>query len=169
MLPYVLFAYRTSPQASTKETPFKLLYGRDARLPMDAALSAPVDCSTLDLVDYPSSWGLAGPVIRTFLLSLSHLHIVSSHVPSYGHPLGQLSQVGDSVFIWMPAGAKRKLARPYHGPYRVLNVSNFGVEAQLIAVNAHKSALGASDTRPLWNDWKESLFNMDIEPWRGEV
>jgi hypothetical protein len=29
------FAYRTSKQENTKETPFKLLYGRDARLPSD--------------------------------------------------------------------------------------------------------------------------------------
>ena len=31
-LPYVLFAYRSSPQESTKESPFFLLYGRDPTL-----------------------------------------------------------------------------------------------------------------------------------------
>lgn len=35
-LPYVLFAYRASAQQSTQESPFYLLYGRDARLPMEA-------------------------------------------------------------------------------------------------------------------------------------
>ena len=34
-LPLVLLAYRTSEQASTKESPFHLLYGRDAKLPSD--------------------------------------------------------------------------------------------------------------------------------------
>ena len=29
----VLFAYRTAPQASSGETPFSLVYGRDARIP----------------------------------------------------------------------------------------------------------------------------------------
>ena len=32
-LPTVLFAYRTSEQKTTQETPFRLLYGRDSRLP----------------------------------------------------------------------------------------------------------------------------------------
>jgi len=34
-LPMVLFAYRTSEQETTKESPFRLPYGRDARLPND--------------------------------------------------------------------------------------------------------------------------------------
>ena len=38
-LPYVLFAYRASEQQSTQESPFFLLYGRDPRLPTEAALS----------------------------------------------------------------------------------------------------------------------------------
>ena len=38
-LPYVLYAYRTSIQESTKESPFYLLYGRDARLPTDEVIN----------------------------------------------------------------------------------------------------------------------------------
>ena len=40
-LPFVLFAYRTSPQTSTGESPFYLLYGRDPRLPTEAVLCPP--------------------------------------------------------------------------------------------------------------------------------
>ena len=36
----VLFAYRTSKQATTKLTPFYLTYGREAKLPMDGALQS---------------------------------------------------------------------------------------------------------------------------------
>ncbi len=38
-IPYALFAYRTSVQASTKETPFYIMFGRDPRLPIGATLS----------------------------------------------------------------------------------------------------------------------------------
>ena len=37
-LPYVLFAYRTSQQEVTKESPFFLIHGRDPRLPTEAAI-----------------------------------------------------------------------------------------------------------------------------------
>ncbi|XP_031095229.1 uncharacterized protein LOC115999523 [Ipomoea triloba] len=35
-LPYVLWAYRTTPREATKETPFALVYGAEARLPIKA-------------------------------------------------------------------------------------------------------------------------------------
>ena len=38
-LPYLLFAYRVSAQESTRESPFFLMYGRDARIPTDSILS----------------------------------------------------------------------------------------------------------------------------------
>ena len=34
-LPLVLFAYRTSEQSTSRESPFSLLYGREPRLPSD--------------------------------------------------------------------------------------------------------------------------------------
>ena len=60
-LPYVLYAYRTSLQESTKESPFFLLYGRDYRLPTDQALSPQPPCDVLDVDTYKSevSWGLS--------------------------------------------------------------------------------------------------------------
>lgn len=33
-MPYLLFAYREVPQASTGFSPFELLYGRDVRVPL---------------------------------------------------------------------------------------------------------------------------------------
>ena len=35
-IPYVLYAYRSSEQQSTRESPFFLLYGRDPQLPTES-------------------------------------------------------------------------------------------------------------------------------------
>ena len=51
-LAHILFAYRVSPQESTCESPFFLLYGRDARLPTEAALTHPKTQYQVDLDDY---------------------------------------------------------------------------------------------------------------------
>ena len=51
-LPFLLFAYRATPQASTGESPFLMLYGRDCRLPTEAALSPPIDRDLIASDDY---------------------------------------------------------------------------------------------------------------------
>ena len=51
-LPYVLFAYPSSPHTSTGESPFYLLYGRDTYLTSDSVLNAPKDRRMMNLNDY---------------------------------------------------------------------------------------------------------------------
>ena len=51
-LPFLLFAYRVSAQESTKDSPFFLLYGRDARVPTESALSIPRSPYVIDHDDY---------------------------------------------------------------------------------------------------------------------
>ena len=63
-LPYVLFAYRSSMQESTRESPFHLLYGRDPCLPSEHSLSGPALHEQFDIGSYqvelvtrmPGSW-----------------------------------------------------------------------------------------------------------------
>ena len=38
----VLFAYRTTPHTSSVESPFYLVYGRDAHIPLSLSFNAPV-------------------------------------------------------------------------------------------------------------------------------
>ena len=49
---YVLFAHHASPQESTKESPFYLLYGRDPQLPTEEALSPPTQRTIVDIDNY---------------------------------------------------------------------------------------------------------------------
>ena len=48
-LPYLLFAYRTSVQSSTGDSPFFLLYGRGARIPTETVLSQPQTVYQVDM------------------------------------------------------------------------------------------------------------------------
>ena len=58
-LPYVLFAYRASQQASTRESPFYLLYGRDPRLPVSQGslcISMSMVSNSIQRWLMPGSW-----------------------------------------------------------------------------------------------------------------
>ena len=66
-LPYVLFAYRSSVQMSTQESPFYLLYGRDSRLPAAEVLAAPDDRRTVDLRDYKTEFCHRFPKLGSWL------------------------------------------------------------------------------------------------------
>jgi hypothetical protein len=59
-LPFVLFAYRNSVQESTKESPFYLLYGRDARLPSQSIMIYMPSAVT------GKAWKLATPYHRPY-------------------------------------------------------------------------------------------------------
>ena len=76
-LPYTLFAYRCSVQASTQKTPFYLLYGCDPVLPIDAALTQLKSPYVTEPEDYPYELSI----------HLSHTGMGLSSTP---HPTGSI-------------------------------------------------------------------------------
>ena len=119
---YLLFAYRVKPHDSTGESPFFLLYGRDAHLPTETALSTPRTPYQVDTEDYRTSlmeglttaWKNARLKINSAQQRYKTQYDKRSKTCQY--------QVGDRVFIYMPTeqqGKLRKLARPFFGPYRI--------------------------------------------------
>ena len=121
-LPYVLFAYRASQQASTRESPFYLLYGRDPRLPVPEVLSHQQTRVTMDLHEYgvelytkmANAWELA----RKFIGQAQRHQKANYDKKATDVPF----RSGERVFLYKPAektGEARKLARPFHGPYRI--------------------------------------------------
>ena len=52
LLPYVLFAYRTAAHSSTNETPFYLMFGRDALSPTDLLWAGLPDINLADDPDF---------------------------------------------------------------------------------------------------------------------
>ena len=141
-LPYVLFAYRSSVQMSTQESPFYLLYGRDPRLPAAEVLAAPDDRRVVDVRDYKTelcrqfteAWKLAQNKIQ---------NAQKSQKKFYDQNATQLKvRIGDHVFVYTPnekIGKAYKFACPYKGPYRVLKLFDNGVEVKLVSKSNSQS------------------------------
>lgn len=124
-LQQLLFAYRTKPHESTGESPFFLVYGRDSRLPTDTVLDTPPSPYLVDSDDYKvelarglsSAWEVARSEIKKAQRHQKQQYDKRSKSVVY--------QEGDRVMVFMPqetSGKDRKLALPYHGPYRVVEV-----------------------------------------------
>ena len=124
-LPYVLFAYRASVHESTRESPFYLMYGRDARLPTKTALSQPTTPYQVDIRDYRTqlvthlsdAWNLAqGNIAKA----------QAKQKRNYDRGSKELKlQKGDRVMVRMPGeikGKSWKFARPHHGPFGLVSV-----------------------------------------------
>ena len=124
-IPYVLLAYRASKQASTGESPFFKVYGRDPRLPLPATMTPKKTRTTADLKEYRLSlhqkmaeaWELARHSISLAQQRQKNAHDLRAKTPSF--------QEGERAFLYKPAertGATRKLVRPFHDPYQVVEV-----------------------------------------------
>ena len=134
-LPSLLFAYRSSVQDSTRESPFFLLYGRDPRIPTSTVLSQTRSIYNIDPEDYrmelavsmAEAWKLAGD-------NIARAQETQKKKYDSGRPEVDL-KVGERVMVYMPIdvqGQDRKLARPFHGPYRVLAVTPTNAEVRLV-------------------------------------
>ena len=133
-LPFIPFAYRSSPQTSTKESPFYLLYGRDPKLPTEAVLCLPPSFTLqVDADDYVTgitkrlsqAWSLAGDAIKKALVQQKQHHDAHAHSDTFVE--------GKRMLVYIPAtksGTAYKLARPFHGPYHVVHVVENGVEVR---------------------------------------
>ena len=124
--PYVLFAYRASLQESTKESPFFLLYGRDPRVPTSTVLTYQRSPYTIDIDDYKSE--MMTSLSQAWKLAQENINVAQKYQKTqYDKKTRETNlKVGDRVMVLMPTeakGEKRKLARPFHGPFRVLTVT----------------------------------------------
>jgi len=120
LLPYLLFAYREVPQASTGFSPFELLYGRDVRGPLDVL---------------KESWEVVNnaneSVVSYVLLMRERLNKMTELVQT---TLGKATECqkywydctarsrqfvpGDEVLVLLPTSTK-KLLTQWQGPYPV--------------------------------------------------
>lgn len=134
-LPHLLFAYRTCAQESTKESPFYLLYGRDPRIPTATLLNQKQSVYEIDIDDYKRE--LVLNLSQAWKLAQENIEHAQKQQKKYYDRKSRPAklEVGDRVMVHMPAkaqGKNWKLARPFHGPYRILATTPSNVEVRLV-------------------------------------
>ena len=120
-LPRVCFAYNTSQQESTGFTPFCLMFGRQARIPLDLMYQTPVT-ETRNVSHYV--WILRKSLQDAYALVRENLQAASFRQKElYDEKIhGKPYSVDDLVWLHNPAvprGWAHKLYCPWTGPYEV--------------------------------------------------
>jgi len=121
-LPKVCFACNTSKHASTGFTPFYLMYGKQARIPLDVMHGLPPDESETCCQHASSLWHSlekAYHITRQNSLVCARGQKEHYDLKVRGKPFAQ----GDLVWLCNPAvprGTSRKLYTPWTGPYKII-------------------------------------------------
>ena len=121
LIPYLLFAYREVPQASTGFSPFELVYGRNVRGPLDVLREAWEGSQSTDesVVSY---------VIATQEKLKAMADLVQENVAKAQDRQKQWYdrrarmrqfEAGDPVLVLLPTAASKLLAQ-WQGPYQVV-------------------------------------------------
>ena len=132
----VLYAYRNTPHESTGEKPSYLLFGNHLRTPTEAAyLPETKNALVSDLTTYREKLvvglSLAREQAAEAMQRAQRKYKKYYDKGTHPNPL----QRTDWVMIRFPqeeTGAGRKLSRPWHGPYRVLEVTHTGIVAEKV-------------------------------------
>ena len=124
-LPYCLFAYRTSIQASTGYTPFFLLHGWEARMPLDWETNKPYAKKYADVEDYRADMArgldIARDLARDNIEKAQHKNQLYSK-----HKRFVTFEVGDPVYVRNmhrsdeAKAISKKLLPLWEGPFEVM-------------------------------------------------
>lgn len=126
-----LWAYRNTPHEATGEKPSYLLYGRDCRYPIEAAFLPANEVEPADLTDYRRE--LTEMLTRARDHASQAIQAAQKRYKTYYDKVNRCSPV--SLLIRFPqeeSGKQRKLSRPWHGPYRVVEATPTGISAQRV-------------------------------------
>ena len=126
-LPPLVFAYNNTPQDSTREAPFFLVYGRDAYSPFDVEMKVEPQFTASDTSAYARE--LVERLEQAYKNVDANLQRARlKQKKQYDKDREPASfQPSDVVFLHVPhvaRGRMKKLALPYKGPYRILELLN---------------------------------------------
>ena len=124
-IPHVLLAYPTAVHASTGVTPHRLMFGREARIPVDLLVERKEneDVSSSGTTSYATSskekFHEAHELARSKTRQATRRYKDYYDSKSSGTPY----KVGDKVWLFNPSmrsNLSKKLGRPWQGPYTVV-------------------------------------------------
>ena len=126
LLSGVVWAYRNTPHEATQEKPSYLLFGMDCRTPTDAAMLPPSVVQFTYVSTYREELTVSLASARNLAAS-SIRQAQKKYKKSYDRKVVRRDyRVGDWVLVRFPheeMGKGRKLSRPWHGPYRVVEAN----------------------------------------------
>ena len=131
-LAFALFTYNTSPQSSTKYTPYEVLYGRIANLPGFLGKTPDVVYNYDDVVraikqKFQHTW----VDVRKQLEETKEKRVQSSQGKQ-----GNAYQVGDLVYVQREK--RKKLDPLWEGPYEIKSLAGSNVELCKVGTNGRK-------------------------------
>ena len=123
-IPLLMLAYRTTPQESTKVTPFRMMFGREANLPIDLILGRPPSHQGINLDSNEYVWELREKMETVFDIARKNLEKSAMHQKRlYDRKIGgKAFKEGDLVWLAVTGkkiGISPKLQRRWRGPFRV--------------------------------------------------
>jgi hypothetical protein len=126
-LSFVLLAYNSSIQESTGYSPFELMYGRNARLPIDLLYGQPISNVSESITQYADDLKTKLEAVHEH--ARANLNISSDKnkrlYDLHSDPARYKFKEGDSVWYYNNArkpGICPKLVPGWHGPYKVVKV-----------------------------------------------
>lgn len=144
----IQFAYRTAPSEVLGESPFFMMYGRDAALPCDPALLLPREMSASVafhrarvVENIEIARRIAAENTQQAQQRMKDLHDRFSEPTKF--------QLREHVWVYTPRkrkGLSKKLAHNWHGPYRIVEFLS-PVHCVLRAVDNHRVSTTVHVTR----------------------
>ena len=118
----ILLAYRTAPHTSTGESPFTLLYGRDARVPTSLDFYHPTISMPILETDYARE--LFKELKQARQLAQKTIEKSQGQQKVQYDKGAKESQVKEGDIVMLKVEPRFRLDRNYKGPYRVVSVTS---------------------------------------------
>ena len=132
LLPFALFAIRTSKQGSTRQSPFYLLYGRHARTPQDIQYGQPIGSLESQnetfqerMDSFPGQMQAAWEEAKKAVEKAKK--VMKTQYDKRVTKTAKDFNVGDHVYMYQPSpkkGISPKLQCCYRGPSRIVEVTD---------------------------------------------